>query len=156
MEFRASLVAEMDQLVQDYREQRTTKVETLYQILEIIRQAGISERVERAALEQYTMHIDLIDNQQQLAEQRGAQTTRDRVDGDRQENGTDEHQTTNDERGTQDADKFLWEHRRELVSKRRRKVSSDASSSDEGSSGGHGEGESNKKKRVYQSQLPWY
>ena len=82
----------MDQHAQDFRERRTTKVETLYQILQIIQWADVSERVERTTLEQYTMHLDLINNQQQLTAQQGAQMTRDRVDRDQQQNGTHQHQ----------------------------------------------------------------
>jgi hypothetical protein len=58
----------MDELIQNFRERKTSKVETLYQILQIIRQAEISESVGRTALEQYPIHIELIDGQQQLAE----------------------------------------------------------------------------------------
>jgi hypothetical protein len=78
-QFRVDLVTEMDGLVQDFRERKTSKVENLYQILQIIRQADISLSVRRTALGQYTTHIDLIDGQQQLAEHQEDRATRTRV-----------------------------------------------------------------------------
>jgi hypothetical protein len=71
MQFRDNLVTEMEELVRDFRSKKIMKVETLFQILQVIQQADVSESIKHAALEQYTTHLDLIDAQGQQAEHQG-------------------------------------------------------------------------------------
>jgi hypothetical protein len=54
------------------------------------------------------------------------------------------------------AKQFLRMLCKELLSKHRQRNTSDESGSSDDSEDDRGEGEMNKKKRVYQSQLPWY
>ena len=43
--FRASLVLKMDALIKDFREDKTLCMETLYQILQILHKANVSESI---------------------------------------------------------------------------------------------------------------
>jgi hypothetical protein len=159
--FRASLVSRMDMLVRDFREEKISRMETLYQILQTLHEANVSEPIRKATLEQYTLYVDIIASKNKGAVQRGLQS------------GGPNHQeepgvgianvpALNDiiqggESNTaMDAERFLRELRRDLVHKRRRRSVSSSASSRSASEAADGEGESNKKKRIYQSQLPWY
>jgi hypothetical protein len=158
-EFRADLVTRMDDVIQKFRDRKASKVEALFQILQVIREGNLNESDERTTLEQYTSHIELIDGQHELAGQRGERTTGARQDGRERTNDTELERHTH-QRGVgpeiQDAEHFLRALRTELVKKRKRRHTSVSSQSSEESDDERGEGETNKKKRVYQSQLPWY
>lgn len=150
----------MDGLVQDFRTEKTTRMETLYQILQVLHEANIDEPARRATLEEYTLYVDLIATQQVGAERRGLGTGAGQT-----HQGSDSRDVGNRDQGGEDqarnlhaseAEQLLQGLRKELLRKRRRHNPSEPSSSDNDSETGRGEGESNKKKRVYQSQLPWY
>lgn len=66
--FRASLISWMDALVQDFRTEKASKSETLYQILKTLLEAGIEESDHRSTLKEYTLYIDIIAYQQKGAE----------------------------------------------------------------------------------------
>lgn len=57
----------MDDIVQKFRDRKTSKIETLLQILQVIQQANLDESDERTTLEQYTSHVELINGQHELA-----------------------------------------------------------------------------------------
>jgi hypothetical protein len=120
MQFRDNLVAEMDELVWNFRSKKIMKVETLFQILQVIWQADISESIKHAALEQYTTHLDLIDAQGQQAEHWGEHAAGtgenecgwDNADTvDRDVPGGD--LTTESKQG--DAEQLLWDLQKELL-----------------------------------------
>ena len=75
--FRASLVSKMDALIKDFREDKTSHMETLYQILQILHKANITESVRKSTLEQYTLYVDIITSKHKEAEQRGRHAARD-------------------------------------------------------------------------------
>ena len=58
--FRASLVSQMDALIQDFRTDKALKSETLYQILKTLLEAGLDEPDWRSTLEEYGLYIDII------------------------------------------------------------------------------------------------
>lgn len=68
-QFRASLVSKMDNLIRDFREDKTSRMETLYQILQVLYEANVSESVRKATLEQYTLYVDIIASKQKGAVQ---------------------------------------------------------------------------------------
>ena len=68
--FRASLVSRIDTLIWDFQEDRTTQMETLYQILQVLHEANVSESVRKATLEQYTLYVNIIASKQKGAEWR--------------------------------------------------------------------------------------
>lgn len=61
----------MESLIQDFKMKKTSRMETLYQILSILQSAGLEEPVRQATLEEYTLYVDIIAAQQKGAEQRG-------------------------------------------------------------------------------------
>jgi hypothetical protein len=136
-------------------------METIYQILCTLHDAGLEESVRRSTLEEYTLYIDIIDSKHKDAERRGLgagagveqdhQEQRDGSIGQR-EQGTEVGAGRSCE---EEAKQFLQRIRKELLHKRHRSISS-SSGSDNDSTSRKRDGESNKKKRVYQSQLPWY
>jgi hypothetical protein len=135
-EFRADLVEKMDKLVQDFRERKTSKIKTLFQILQIIWQAEISESVGRTALEQYTTHIELIDQQHQLAGRQGDHAAGAATGGDGQTGGVDgdgPQQNHTSVSRQENAGQFLRVLQKELVTKWKQRVSSDSSDSGNGS-----------------------
>lgn len=62
--FRASLVLQMDALVQDFRTEKISRSETLYQILKTLLEAGLEESDRRSTLEEYTSYVDIIASRQ--------------------------------------------------------------------------------------------
>jgi hypothetical protein len=159
--FQADIVSKLDGLVQGFRQEKTSRMETIYQILCTLHDAGLEESVRRSTLEEYTLYIDIIDSKHKDAERRGLgagagveQDHQEQRDGSigRRERGTEVGAGRSCE---EEAEQFLQRIRKELLHKRRRSVSS-SSGSDNDSTSGKRDGESNKKKRVYQSQLPWY
>jgi hypothetical protein len=142
------------------------KLETLYQILQVVQEADINEQVRQAALDEYSTQVDLIDSQQRSAEQCGEHAAQLARMGDEQASSRDpdrykprqRREECRDRSNNNEARKFLHDLRRELTRKRRHRMPTDSSDSDDGSTSGkgEGEGESNKKKQIYQSQLPWY
>ena len=66
--FKANLVSKMDDLVQDFRKEKMSQMETLYQILCVLLRADLEESVRWATLEEYTVYVDIINNQQKGAE----------------------------------------------------------------------------------------
>ena len=63
-EFRRDFVTRIDKLIQDFRDKRVPKIETLYQILRVAQEADVEEHVRQAALDEYATQVDLIDSQQ--------------------------------------------------------------------------------------------
>lgn len=59
----------MDNLVRDFWEDKTSQMETLYQILQVLYEANVSESVRKATLEQYTLYVDIIASKQKGAVQ---------------------------------------------------------------------------------------
>ncbi|KAF8237247.1 hypothetical protein L208DRAFT_1389469 [Tricholoma matsutake] len=53
--FRASLISKMDDLV-DFRKEKASRMETLYQILQILHNAKLDEPARKAILEEYTLY----------------------------------------------------------------------------------------------------
>jgi hypothetical protein len=159
-EFRTSLVSKMDSLVQDFRTEKITRMEALYQVLQVLHDANIDEPDRRATLEEYTLYIDLIAAQQKGAEERGVEARAGQtLEEPRERHVDDSGQRNRNEGGDShagEAERLLRELRKELLRKKRRRSPSISSNSDNDSERGTGEGESNRKKRVYQSQLPWY
>jgi hypothetical protein len=149
----------MDDTVQKFRDRKTSKIETLFQILQVIWQGNLNESDERTTLEQYVSHIELIDRQHKLAGQQGESTTGTRQGGREQTHDMEPERHTY-QRGAgpeiQDAEHFLRVLQKELVRKRKHQNCLVSSQSSEESDDEQGEGETNKKKRVYQLQLPWY
>jgi len=150
----------MDLLIRDFREDKTSCMETLYQIFQVLHKANVSESIQRAMLEQYTLYVDIIVSKHKGAKQQGRHA-RGEIEQDvpRDEN--------NDAGGIPEitggastgiigkAERLVWEIRRDLLDKQRRQ-SLLSSLSGESDSHARGEGESNKKKQVYQLQLLWY
>jgi hypothetical protein len=165
-EFRRDLVARIEVHIQDFRDKKVAKIEALYQILRVAQEADVDESIRQAALDEYANQVDLIDSQQRNAEQRGEHAARLAGAGDGQDTSRQPDEDERPQRGHEhrlgersdndEAGRFLRDLRRELTKKRRRRTPTDSSGSDDGSTSGKGEGESNKKKRIYQSQLPWY
>jgi hypothetical protein len=56
-------------------------METLYQILQVLHEANVSESVRKATLEQYTLYVDIIASKQKGAVQQGLQA----IEGNNQE-----------------------------------------------------------------------
>jgi hypothetical protein len=48
-------------------------METLYQILQVLHKANVSESVQKATLEQYTFYVNIIASKQKEAVQQGLQ-----------------------------------------------------------------------------------
>ena len=133
-------------------------METLYQILTTLHDAGIREPERRATLEEYTVYVDIIATKHKDAERRGLEAGGLQDQPEEGENhGRNERRSSPRPRVSreEEAEQVLRHVRKELLHKRRRSVSSVSSSSSDSYSG-RKDGESNKKKRVYQSQLPWY
>ena len=55
-----------------------------------------------------------------------------------------------------EAGKFIHDLQKELTRKHRQQSPTDSSGSDDELTSGKREGESNKKRHIYQSELPWY
>jgi len=66
--FEANVISRMDDLIQDFRKEKTSQMETLYQILCVLQRADLEESVRQATLEKYTVYVDIIDTQQKGAE----------------------------------------------------------------------------------------
>ena len=58
--FRASLISQMDALVQDFRTDKALKSETLYQILKTLLEAGLNEPDWQSTLKEYGLYVDII------------------------------------------------------------------------------------------------
>lgn len=61
----------MESLIQDFKMKKTSRMETLYQILSILQSAGLEEPVRQATLEEYMLYVNIIAAQQKGAEQWG-------------------------------------------------------------------------------------
>ena len=116
-EFRASLIAKMDSLIQDFRMEKTTRMETLYQILQVLHDANINEPARCATLEEYTLYVNLIAMQQAEAEYWGLGTRAAQAhqeSGNRDWGGEDHTRNSH----TSEAKKFLQGLQKELHQKR--------------------------------------
>jgi len=67
--FRASLVSRMDLLIKDFREDKSSHMEMLYQIFQVLHEANVSELIRKATLEQYTLYVDIIASKHKEAKQ---------------------------------------------------------------------------------------
>jgi len=63
----------MDSLIQDFWMNKSSRSETLYQILQLLHNTGLEESVRQATLEEYTGYLDITATQQDRAEQQGLQ-----------------------------------------------------------------------------------
>jgi hypothetical protein len=100
----------MDNIIHKFRDRKTSKVEALFQILQVIQEGNLNESDKRTTLKQYTSHIELINRQHKLAGQRGERTTGTRQGGREQTNDMEPERHMH-QRGVgpeiQDAEHFL-------------------------------------------------
>lgn len=102
--FRAAIVSRLDDLVDDFRKDNASQMETLYQILSTLLDAGLDEEDRRARLEEYTLYIDIIASKHKDAERRGVEM------GDRRERvGDGEATVGQDEQGERAVQRTPWE-----------------------------------------------
>ncbi|KAF8238018.1 hypothetical protein L208DRAFT_1388238, partial [Tricholoma matsutake] len=69
--FRTDVVSKLDDLVQNFKQDKASQMETLYQILCTLHAAGLEEPDRCATLEEYTLYIDIIASKHKDVEQRG-------------------------------------------------------------------------------------
>jgi hypothetical protein len=113
----------MDTLVRDFQEDKTTRMETLYQILQVLHEANVSEPVRKATLEQYTLYVDIIASKQKEAERRGShamgETNREEPEvGIASITALDGITRGRESDTAEDAEQFLRRLRRDLLHKR--------------------------------------
>jgi uncharacterized protein YjcR len=58
--FQTNVVLKLDNLVQDFRQEKMSQMETLYQILCTLHDARLEEPDRHAMLKEYTLHVDII------------------------------------------------------------------------------------------------
>jgi hypothetical protein len=161
-EFRTSLVTKMDGLIHDFRTEKTTRMETLYQILQVLHNTNINEPGRRVTLEEYMLYIDLIAVQQAGVEHQGLgagdEQTPQEPSGGGTGDGEQGHASGDHPRNShmEEAEHLLRGLHKELLQKKCQCSPSESSSSGDDSAAGGREGESNRRKRVYQSQLSCY
>ena len=164
-DFRWDLIARIKVLVQDFRDQKMAKLETLFKILQVIQEADVDEHIRQATHKEYSTQVDLIDSQRRSAEQRGEHAAQLARVGEEPEVSGDwddterchrRRESTRDRSNTDEAEKFMRDLRKELTRKHRQQSPTDPSGSDDELASGKREGESNKKRHIYQSDLPWY
>ena len=112
----------MDELVEDFRKDNLSRMETLYQILTTLHDTGLEEPDRQATIEEYTLYVDIIASKHKNAEQRGLETgdgqghTEER--GESIIQGENEGSTHPRRSREEEAERILWQIRKGLLHKR--------------------------------------